>query len=625
MFLILRERRFGSLSAKVRRLLLGSIVAIAACGWAAGATAAPDLRQRFQAHINYLADDRLEGRGVGSQGIELAAEYIAKHFADVGLKPTGDGGTFFQTFPMTLHRTLTDTGRLGFEGDTIPLKQGDDFLPMSFSSNDAFSGKVTFCGYGIVAPEKQHDDFAGLDLSGRVALMLLGEPPSWADENGFTSRFSFLRDKIYNAKDRGAAAVLLVNPVPPAGDADALTEFDADNADEYGIPALHVTRSVIDARLAKIGAGPLAKSQERLDAGGPHAFASTALDNLSVSGQAGFQKNTLPTRNVLGLWAGTDASGEALVIGAHYDHLGKRKPMMRAFKEGKLVRDTVEPQIHNGADDNASGVAGLIEIARMVVAASRPRRGILFIAFSGEEAGLHGSKFYIAHPSMPLDKTVAMLNLDMIGRMPPDSNKLTVFGAHSAPEFMHALETAAREIGLVIGPSHDEGGRSDHAPFVRQKIPSMHFFSGHHADYHKPGDDSEKINAEAGAKVTILIARVALAIANREQRPTYQEVKPNSEDAPKTAGYRVVMGLSPGYVDDGQPGMLVEAVSPQGPAELGGMKSGDRIVRVGGKKVGNIYDYMAATRGNNPGDTVEVAVLRDGREVLLQVTLAGSR
>ncbi|MBI4717105.1 MAG: M28 family peptidase [Planctomycetes bacterium] len=580
--------------------------------------------QRFQTHVNYLASDELEGRGVGTPGIELAADYVARQFAEIGLEPAGDNGTYFQSFPMTLRRKLTDAGRLALEGDKEERRQERDFVPLSFSSDEAFSGDVVFCGYGIVAPDKDRDDFVHADVKGNVAFMLRGEPPSWTQADGTHTPHAMFRNKVYNAKDRGAVAVLLVNLTPAEGEKDELIAFETRGADNFGIPAFHVTRAFADVMLAAGGRGTLAAIQEKLDAGG---YASAALAGVKVSGQAGFQTESAPTRNVLGLLRGHGAlADEYVVVGAHYDHLGKVKPMMRRFKGGKLVADDGAPQIHNGADDNASGVGGVIETARLFAGGERPQRSVLFVAFTAEESGLHGSKHYVEHPTVPLEKTALMLNFDMIGRLSPVGGKLEVFGAKCGAEFMDVLTPLARRQGIALAPTPDDGGRSDHVSFVRKRVPAMHFFTGQHLDYHKPSDDADKINARGAAKIIQLAYDAAREFANRTARPTFQEVKAS---APEKGGdmpsYRVVMGLAPGYGDDGKPGMAVEAVNAEGPADMAGMKAGDRIIRIDGKNVANIYDYMAATRNNKPGDTVEVVVLRGDNELTLKVTLASAK
>jgi hypothetical protein len=610
---VIRGRRFG-------QTILA--LSIAAAGLAGGC--ASGLQRRFQAHIDYLASDELEGRGIGSRGIELAAEYIAGQFEEIGLEPAGEDGTYFQTLQMTLERTLMDHGRLTWASDTVERRQGEDFIPFNFSSDEAFSGGVVFCGYGAVASDRDHDDFVHLDVAGKVALMLRGEPPSWADEEGNPSRHAMFREKIYNAKDREAIAVLIVNRTPTPGEQDELMEFEAEGADAYGIPAFHIKRSFAAAMLNAGGLGSLEELQEQLDADG---YASAVLSDAEVSGQAAFEKTSAATRNVVAIARGEGPlADEVVVVGAHYDHLGIRKPMMRKFKAGKLVKSAGVPEIHNGADDNASGASGLIEIAWMLASEPPPRRSVLFIAFTGEETGLHGSKHYIQHPAISTDQTVAMINLDMIGRMKPRSNEIQVFGTRCGKEFTEILEEEARAVGLEVVPTTDTGGRSDQAPFVRKSIPSMHFFTGFNSDYHKPSDDSDKINARGGAKVTSLVYRTVRELAMRDTAPEFVEVAPDMKaKRTGTPSYKVVMGIAPGYVDDGNTGMAVDGVNSDGPADLAGMKTGDRIIRISGKEIANIYDYMAATRGNNPGDTVEVVVLREGREVTLQVTLAAAR
>ncbi|MCH8807035.1 MAG: M20/M25/M40 family metallo-hydrolase [Planctomycetes bacterium] len=602
-----------------RVTVLGLTVCLTPLALAVGCATA--LEQRFQAHIDYLAADELAGRGVGTPGIELAAEYIANEFAVIGLEPAGEDGTYFQTFEMTLHRTLEPSSRLDL-GDGTDLKLGVDFTPLSFSSDEAFAGEVVFCGYGIEAEKLDRDDFVHADIRGRVAMMLRGEPPSFADEAGNATPHAMFRSKVYNAKDRGAVAVLIVNQTPGEEEEDRLIEFNAESPDAYGVPVFQITREMGEAMMARGGLDSLAAVQKRMDAG---SYASARLRDVRVEGRAVFKKNAAPTRNVLGLLPGAGSRAEeVVVIGAHYDHLGIRRPLARRFKGGKLVRERLAPQIHNGADDNASGTSGMIEIARML-AEDPPNRSVLFIAFTAEESGLHGSKHYVENPTRSLGETVAMLNLDMIGRAKPGDNSVQVFGAHSGEGLDEILHRAAKSVDLEAFPSNDTGGRSDHASFIRSSIPAMHFFSGQHRDYHQPSDDSDKINARDGARITRMVARMARDIANHESRFAFLKQKSTSPDSPGgTPTYRVVMGLSPSYGEDGKPGMKVDAVSADGPAEVGGMKAGDRIIRIGTKEVANIYDYMAATRKNKAGDTVSVVVLRGDKEITLQVTLSSA-
>lgn len=616
----------------LKRLLIVAILACVCTRTASAADEKSSLAERFQAHITYLASDEREGRGIGSKGIEQASEYIAAKFKEAGLEPAGDGGTYFQTFPIALNRTLTKDNRLSFRGDE--LVQGGDYIPFSFSSSGVFQGKIVFCGFGVVNLERKHDDFAHVDLKGNVALIFDGEPRGWADPQGNPSPYAFRRDKVYNAKDHGAVAVLFISPRSDPDQKEELTPFEGDSADEYGMPAMHIKRDIARKFFETAGAGNIDELQKLIDEGGN---TSALFKNVEVSGEVRFEKVSAPTRNVLGVRRGEGPlADEFVVIGAHYDHLGIRRPMMRRFKEGKLVVESLEPQIHNGADDNASGVSGLIEIAKMFASQPRPKRSVLFAAFTAEETGLQGSKYYAEHPFAPLDRTAVMVNMDMIGRLGREDDRVTVFGAGSAKELTEVLEAAGKIGGLKIAPGVDSGGRSDHAVFVRRGIPSLHFYSGNHTDYHKPTDDANLINADGGAKIAMIVFEAAGALANREDRPVLQAEKPaekatdphaapGDRDPDKLPTFKVVMGLSPNYADDGKPGMGVDAVSPDGPADRGGMKSGDRIIRIGGKPIANIYDYMASTRNNNAGDTVEVVVLRDGQEQILKVTLSAAR
>lgn len=581
-----------------------------------------ELQARFQRHIDYLASDELEGRGVGTEGIEQAAQYIAAQFREAGVLPAS-GESYFQTFEMTTEKQLGEC-MLTFPGQDAELKSNRDFMPFAFSSSAPFEGGVVFCGYGIVAEEQSRDDFENVDVEGRVAMIMRGQPASWDHVSDLSPWHKTLRNKVYNAKDRGAAAVLIVNQADDDGE-DELVEFSHHASDAYGIPAMHISRRVADAHLKRGGLASLRELQEKLDGG---ATASGVLGHVLCKGKVEFVQRSSNTHNVAGLIRGKGPhANECVVIGAHYDHLGVRQPMMRRFKDGKIVKDAARPEIHNGADDNASGTSALIELARYFAKQKALPRSMLFIAFTGEESGLHGSKHYIDHPLWPVADTIAMLNMDMIGRLDSSSKKLTIFGTGTSPVFESLVQDASSRHDLVPSTTPDPGGRSDHAVFVRKDVPAMHFYSGAHPDYHKPTDTADKINAGGGARITAMVRDVAESLVRRNERPQFVEVKPKKPkgDPDAMPSYRVVMGIAPGYVEDGEPGMPVDAVNPNGPADLGGMKKGDRIVSIGDKEVVNIYDYMAATRGNKPGDTVKVVVVRGDERVTLQVTLAAAR
>lgn len=579
-------------------------------------------RSAYIAHIDYLAADSLQGRKPGTPGIERAAQYIADQFRSIGLEPAGDDQTFFQAFEVKLAAEKTDNGYLRIEGADIDAKQGDDYVPFYFSSDDKFSGDVVFAGYGIVNEDKKHDDFVHLDVEGKVVLMLRREPPSWANDNqgDYTPHAQF-SNKIYNAKDRGAVAVLIANQNPGDDGEDRLTRWiGMGGGGDYGLPALHVTRKLADKLLAAGGLNSLDALQNKLDAGG---YASKALTGVKISGDPGIRRKTATTRNVVGMLRGSGKyANEVVVIGAHYDHLGRTVPR-RGFGQSKRSEEP-QLQIHNGADDNASGTAGVIELAKALRRRSGLKRSVLFIAFSAEETGLLGSKHYVKHPSIDLDRIVAMLNLDMIGRLPVDDDdaKVQVFGTKAAEEFEEMIERLGKRRGLTIQASASAIGPSDHTSFYREKIPALHFFTGLHGDYHRPGDDTDKINTDGAVSVLNLVYDVAEEIVNGDAKPTYHEFTERARVSGR-GGFRVRMGIYPSYADNDD-GLVVDGVVDGGPAADAGMKSGDIIVKIAETDVANIRDYMGALRSNKPGDTVDVIVKRGGDKVTLNVKLMGS-
>lgn len=580
-------------------------------------------RSAYLTHIDYLAGDALDGRGLGTEGIERAAKYFAEQFKACGLEPAGDKDTYFQSFEVKLSPEQTDTGYFRVDGADIKAESGEDYVPFNFSSDAKFSGDVVFGGYGIVNEDKEHDDFVHLDVEGKVVLMLRREPPSWGDGDGerdFTPHAQF-SNKIYNAKDRGAVAVLIANQRPAEGDEDHLTSWIGmgGGGGDYGLPALHVTRALADKLLAAGGLDSLDALQTKLDDGG---YASKALSGVKLSADPGIKRKTATTRNVIGmLRAKGPLADEFVVIGGHYDHLGRTIP-----RRGFGMSDTTEQpelQIHNGADDNASGSAGVIELAKALSRAGDLKRSVLFIAFSAEETGLLGSKHFVEHPTIPLDHIVAMLNMDMIGRLPDESDaKVQVFGTKAAEEFEDMIERLGAQDGLDIQGSASAIGPSDHTSFYRKKIPALHFFTGLHGDYHRPGDDTDKINADGAIAVLNLVYDVALEIANKDAKPTYHEVTERAR-IPGRGGFRVRMGIYPSYADNTD-GMAVDGVVDDGPAAEAGMKSGDVIIKIGETDVANIRDYMGALRNNKPGDEVDVIIKRGEENLTLNVKLIGS-
>ncbi len=566
--------------------------------------------EQYISHITFLAHDALGGRGTGSDGIDIAAGYIAGQFAAAGLNPGGADGTFFQPFQIDRGPKLGDDNRLDIEGVDASPKILTDYTPFGFSTEGDFSGNVSFVGYGITAPSSGRDDYAGIDVTNQVVLMLRRQPPDIdADDN--TNHATF-EHKAKLALEHGASAVMIVNQDPGEDGVDGLMRFRS-RGDEYGLPVLHVKRGLADAMLSAGGLPSITELQTKIDAS--HDPVSASVKGVHISGTVGFEANELEARNVIGVLPGMGSrKDEYVVIGGHYDHLG----------------DT-GGRIHNGADDNASGTAGVIETCRALAKLSYRDRSVICMAFTGEEMGLLGSRHYVEKPTVDIESIVAMINMDMIGRVTPDdeANRLGIQGLGTGDTFHEIINRRTDELGIPFIPDESAKGPSDHDSFYRKGVPSIFFFTGVHEDYHQPGDDVEKINAEGAAQIVDLVYRIAVDLINGGEAPKYVEVDERakifrgtgSPGGPGRAG-GVVMGIMPSRSDDSElAGWRVDRVLPDGGAAKAGMKDGDRILSIGGQTVNGFREYRQATREKKPGDVVAVVVKRGRDELTLEVTL----
>jgi peptidase M28-like protein/PDZ domain-containing protein/PA domain-containing protein len=563
----------------------------------------------------------MEGRATGSPGMERAARYVALEFQQAGLLPGGDGGSYFQAFEVVTGIHLGDQNRLRLQraegGQRYQVSQ--DFTPFSFSDSGRAQGEVAFVGYGITAPELQYDDYAGVDVSGKIVLVLTGDPRERDASSPFRRpeayRYTEVRYKALNAREHGARGIILVtNPVAHGEEPEHLFAIRGiTSVSQSGILAINALRRVADAILDGSGSS-LRGLQETMDRDlRPHSFvisgvtAEIDVQLIHEHGQA---------RNVIGLLPGTDPAlrEQAVVVGAHYDHLGHGG-------ETSLAPERYG-EIHPGADDNASGVAGVIGLARLFAAQGGARRTIVFITFAGEEMGLLGSTHYVRAPAVPLERTVAMLNMDMIGRLRNDT--VYVFGVDTGKEFREALETANRDVGFTFKLSGDGYGPSDHTPFYGKNLPVLFFFTGPHPDYHRPSDTPEKINAPGLSRVVHLVAGILRRIAEESAPITFARVErasPSQPSAPRGQGYGPYFGLIPEF---GQPddGVRLNGVLAGSPAEQSGLQAGDLIVRFDGRTVRNLEDFVFVLRGKRAGDRVEVVYRRGNEEHTVRAVLA---
>jgi hypothetical protein len=481
-------------------------------------------------HINFLAADSLLGRNTPSPELDRAAAYIANEFKKYGLKPV-NGGYFnpFQVSIVQLGKENTLIVTVGKGEVAYHIKQ--DFMPFDMTASQDITASLVFAGYGITAPEYGYDDYAGLDLKGKIALVMRHEPGEKDPSSPFSgekeTEYSQITAKAQNAIDHGVAGLLVITDpanhrslAPRGFPWPSLYENILDGAlpltlalaEKEKIPVVQIGESV--ARQIFGSVDTLKAWQQRIDQ--TCKPRSAALPQVRVRLQTTTNVMMQSTRNVLGLIEGGDPKlkNEIVVIGAHYDHVGYSKP----HQEG-------EDYIYNGADDNASGTSAVLAIAQAFGAAPRkPKRSVLLMAFAGEEKGLFGSRAYVEQPLFPLENTVAMLNLDMVGRNAPDS--VSVGGVTRSPDLVKLNEEENRAVGLHLDYSLENYfNRSDQYNFARKKIPFLFYSAGLHADYHRVGDHADKINENKIAKIATLAFRVAWQAANTEQRFRY--VEPN--------------------------------------------------------------------------------------------------
>ncbi len=656
--------------------------------------ATPDIA-RLRKHVAYLASDELTGRRTGTTGARLAADYIAAEFARLGLKPTNPAGylasgnstsrensgaaLYLQNFPYTAGVEPGKGNRMLFasratgepnagRAAALDLRINEDFAPLGFSTNATLENtSASFVGFGITDAENKIDDYAGVNVRDRIVVMFAATPDGDSPHGKF-ARFVDLRLRAARAREQGARAVVFIARTEDFK-ADRLTRIErTEQTGDAGLPAVIISRQAARRIVESNGVNlPLDELEKALRqaatntatiANTSSVASSVPAKNLSVdltstlSITTDLIRRTLPAANVVGVLEGTDAvlKSETIVIGAHYDHLGDD------FHPGSLANinatnvttpNAKTARIHHGADDNASGVAAMLELAR-IFTVNRPRRTTIFAAFSGEEEGLLGSSYFINNPPVPAANIVAMLNMDMVGRLRDD--KLLIGGVGTGTEFRKVIETANTNVVNVAAsketdaktaliPSqgtfsieakqtslqspqfaltlNDDGfGPSDHSSFYAKQIPVLFFFTGTHDDYHKPSDTFDKINYDGEARIVSFIAKITTAIDRAPQRPTYAVTQGNAN---RTMGFRVYLGTIPNY-GESKDGLLLEGVRAGSPAEKAGLKPNDRIVKLAGRDVRDVYDYTNALAEMKPEETYDVEVIRAGERLNLKLT-----
>ena len=573
----------------------------------------------LQQHIKYFASDELKGRKPGEEGNTLAARYIAREFKSYGLTPMGDNGDYFQNFKVTSSMAAGSNNTLsvsvGFR--KMDFKVDEDFRPMVHSSDTTVTAGLAFVGYGIKADTLQYNDYANVDVHGKI-VMILRFTPDMGSKDGKFQGYDSPYMKVFTAREKGAAGVIMVTG-PADEDKPGLVSLRLEaRIEPSGLPVINLKSNLADSLISAAGGGMGLKAiqQKIYDTKKPMSF---DLSNISVTMRTEIVKQYATTANVLGFLEGTDPvlKNQVLVVGAHFDHLGMGGP-----GSGSLKPDTVA--IHHGADDNASGSAGVLELAQYLSAHRQTlKRSVLFTSFSGEEMGLLGSNYYVQHPVVRLESTIAMINMDMIGRM--KDSTLIVEGMGTSPKWESIVRKENADSSLKLKLKPDGYGPSDHASFYSKNLPIMFFFTNLHEDYHKPSDTWDKINYPGEQKVVEYVAKIATDIANLEEKPTFTRVAaPSGQGATDRRGAQVSLGIVPDFAEDAA-GLRISGTRPGSPAEKAGLKEGDVIVKFGGKDVKNIYDFMYILETFKPKDQAEIVVKRGGQEVTLKAVLEARR
>lgn len=587
------------------------------------------VEQNLRRHVAYLASAKLEGRRTGDPGATTAAGYVAKEFKNSRLKP-GLNTSFLQPFPYIAGVTLGSDNLLRIipvdAASENKMQVGVNWMPLGYSPNaDIPATDIVFAGYGVTAPEANYDDYKNLDVKDKIVLIFDSTPDAGNPHSAFV-RFN-IHTKANIAKDKGAKAIILI-----AADMDfkndRLSRLAYDRTlGETALPVVGIIREHAAELLGVKGEEGLREFEKRQVE--TRRVPATAQIKINLT------KKQVDAYNVIGILPGTDPQlkNEAIIIGAHYDHLGHGGA-------GSLAANSTD--IHFGADDNASGTSAVIELAREFARAKSNKRTLIFMAFGGEEEGLLGSKYYVNNPVWPLDKTIAMINLDMVGRL--NENKLTVGGIGTASEWKSLVEgknlfwmnagsqTKVKFKGLtsklIVGDSkfalqlnEDGFGPSDHSSFYGKNIPVLFLFTGTHVDYHKPSDTFDKINYEGLTRIVGYVSAIAQTVDQNPTKPTYAVAKSSGQMG--QVRMSVSLGTIPSYADSTD-GMVLDGVRDNSPAAKAGLKAGDKVVKLAGKDVRNAMDYTYVLGSMKAGEEYEIEIIRGTEKMTLKIVPAAA-
>jgi aminopeptidase YwaD len=566
----------------IRRSITLLAVLLCFVSVAAASVVTPPSAAELKATAEALTAPGMDGRRSGTPGGDVAAQRIGDWLKAAGLQPGGDGGTFFQSFVVAAGaRIAAGTTLRSLEAGAPSFEAGRDWTPHGGSLRETVTGEVVFVGYGVSAPEAGYDDWAGVDAHGRIAIALEGAPPHLSGVRA--TRL----EKLIAARRAGASALLLVGDRLPTLAATTTAVRLVSGA---------LTPAAADALLAPAGVTTSGLAQRIADRRAPASLAVGTRAEVRVVLEAADRTAV----NVIGVLPGRDAAraGEALVLGAHYDHLG-------------LVGGTLHP----GADDNASGTAVVLGLARAFAAAGPQDRTLVFALFGAEEIGLVGSGHYVRRPTTPIDRTVAMLNFDMVGRL--GGGTLTVGGVESGRGLRDVVAGAARRLSIPVTLRDSPFGPSDHSRFYDAGTPVLFFHTGTHADYHRAGDTADKLDTAGMARVATLGARIAetLAAGDRPAYVTLARPARRARESSREAGAPAPAFLGVGTDGPGESdGVRLTRIVPDSAAARAGLREGDVLVRFGDRAIEGFGELQEALRARRRGDAVPLLYLRDGLE-----------
>ncbi len=567
----------------------------------------------FVSHVRYLASDQMRGRGNGTPELDRAASYIAWQLTNDHAKPAF-GKSYFQTFEITTRTDFAPESKVIIRsGETTQeLSLFSGFLPLGLGDEStSIDGDLVFAGYGIATESPAYDDYKDVDVKDKIIVIMTHSPREKEEVRSGEDQLalqSTLTSKAMNARMHGAKGMIIIaDPLHRDDERDALPPFkEGGSAEEWGIPVVAVHLPAIEPLLKSAGKD-LGALHEAIDHElKPQSFALTgARAEIHLTAT----RTKKPVKNVAAAIPGK--TDEWIVIGAHYDHLGLGE------------KNSLAPRLigipHHGADDNASGVAGLLELAK-AFSSEKPNRSILFVAFAGEELGLLGSSYFAKNPPVPTEKIVTMINMDMIGR--PKKDRIFVSGVGTSPAFTGIIEKDSQAAGLQAALSKSGYSASDQISFVSKGIPALFFFSGLHSDYHKPSDTWDKIDGPAAQKVVRMIYRVAEDVAALPERPAFVRVEEPVPPAGRTGGggLGAYFGSIPDFGEEVK-GVKFADIKDGSPAAKAGLKAGDILIKFDGQEIKNLYDFSFALKSHKPGQIVDVVVLRDSQELSVKVTL----